>query len=470
MAPGRKASAHCRAAPPGRPEPTERPAAIFESDVNAPSPSPISPPHPGQQPIRKLLAAWLRLWPLTPTGLALTVLAGAALASGRREMDLVLTLAGTFGLLLIAALGLAALTVRLLFGRILRRAVEGEVHIDAIEGRTSLTGLEMPRRRWWLSAEPQWVVEQPAAVVELRKGRRTLRESVRPADRGLGEQIAREFRVSDIFGLWRFPGRVHSHGRWRVMPNQGRFDAARIESSLASGDLLAHPWGPARGDRVDSRPHTRSDPARLILWKVYARSRELLVRTPETARSPDQRPLLYLVTGDDDNPAAGLVSLIIDSGLLGQDFRFATDGSPQPVADPQEALEAVARSAAHRSRGGIDLPVALTPPGVGPDDPVVLVCPARPGPWLPLVTAELAANPARFFLFVVGDVAPDPPVRSRWQRWLLEAPPSTGLSRQTWMETARQLATTGAACVAADRRSGDLIALTAETAGLERSA
>ncbi|MDQ7088547.1 MAG: DUF58 domain-containing protein [Acidobacteriota bacterium] len=386
-------------------------------------------------------------------------------------MDLVLTLAGTFGLLLMGVVGLATLAVRVLFARTLARSLaETPGNLEGIEGRALATGLELPRRRWWLAAEPEWTLHRPPADVKIHKGRRTLREYARPADRGRGEGLRREYRVEDLFGLWRLKGRADSDGPWRVLPDLGGFDAARLESSLASGDLLSHPWGPARGDLVDARSYTRSDPARLILWKVYARSRELLVRAPETARSPERQPLIYLVAGDGDNPAAALMRLIIESGLFGAGVRFAADGRPTPVEDRAAAIEAVALSAAHRNRGGVDLAAALGHPLIGSDDPVVLVCPALEGGWTRPVIRHLEADPGRFFVFVAADVAPDPPPRTRWQRWMLLPDPPAGLPRPSWLAMARRLAGTGASCVAADRRSGELLALSGGHATLGRTA
>lgn len=375
-------------------------------------------------------------------------------------MDLVLTLAGAFTLVVLVALASSALIARFVFGvRLARQCRAAAGDLSGVEGEVLISGLAVPNSPWPLLATPSWRVVHPPVDTEIEVSRRKLREILRPRDRFLADEIVREYSIEDLFGLWCFGGRVRVSGRVRALPNPGRLAASDLESCLVSGDLITHPLGAAKGDLVDQRPYTRSDPARLILWKVYARSRELFVRTPEPSRSPENRPLTYLVAGAEDRAAAATARLLVDSGLLGDEARLATDGSPRAETETGAILDAIASSVSHRQRGGGDLVAALEEPEVSPEDPVLLICPATRGSWTEIVLGVIRRQPSRFLVLCAGDVhAPSRPSPA-WTRWVLRQEDEAGLSRATWLATARLLATTGTRTVAVDRRSGEVLAI-----------
>ncbi len=269
-------------------------------------------------------------------------LGAGALWQGRLRIDLILTLAGLWTLLLLAVLGLAAWTASLVFARDLRLAImRAPEQLAGTEASALTSGVCVPRRFWPLAAEPRWHLATPPGEIHTRREGTWRIELLRPNERGLDEKLVREICCEDLLALWRFRRRVDSRTLLRVLPNPGELDAARIQACLASGDLLAHPLGRPRGDRVDTRLYTRSDPARLILWKVYARSRELLVRAHEASRTPDARPLVYLVSSDADGAAAATARVLLDSGILGEGARFAADGQPTPVEQADAASELI---------------------------------------------------------------------------------------------------------------------------------
>lgn len=405
------------------------------------------------------MRALARRWPLTPAGLALLVLASAALAEGRRSMDLVLTLAGSWGLVVLVLAGAAAALSAASAARRLRRALaDPPQELTTLAGTASTTGLRWRPARIPLAARPLWLWAAPAGRVRLLAAGPELVEQVVLPERGRAAEIVRELSAEDVLGLWRFRLRLREPRTVLVEPDPGRVSGTDVAACLASGDLLSHPFGKTVGDPVDARPYTRSDPARLILWKVFARSRELMVRTAEPARAPDRRPVLYLVAGPGDEPAAGTARALWDSGLLGEHARFAADGRPAPTREPEAVREALAGSIAHREHGGGDLATLLADDAVDADDPVVVVCPVGDGPWRAPVAAAVAREPERFVVVAAGDAGPAAEPAPRWQRWIVRpgAPRPHERPFGEMVREAAALAATGARTVLVDRRSGRL--------------
>ncbi|UCF67264.1 MAG: DUF58 domain-containing protein [Acidobacteriota bacterium] len=389
-------------------------------------------------------------------------MSGAAVFWGRKQQDLVQSLAGSWGLVLLVLSGLLTLGAAIRFRRDLARAsseAAARGALESAEHQPMMTGLTLRRRRWPLVAPPSLRWSAPAAAAEWTASDGELAERVRLNERGLHGELERVCWLEDVFGLWRFTMRRRQARPVLSLPNTGRLTAADIAACLAYGDLLPHPYGRPIGDRSDFRTYNRSDPARLILWKVYARTRELMVRIPETARSPQQQPLVYLVAGPNDNAAAGLARLLMESGILGPGARLAADGTSTPVSEAPAVREAIAISRQHRQRSGHDLATSLADPGVAPDDPVVIVCPAIDRDWHPLVLRELGADPGRFVVLAAGDAAQFRPPQTRWQRWLFHAVPERRASEAQMIRALRPVVASGCRAALADRRSGRVVGL-----------
>jgi hypothetical protein len=197
----------------------------------------------------------------------------------------------------------------------------------------------------------------------------------------------------------------------------------------------------------------------MILWKVYARSRELMVRTPEPARAPERAPLVYLVSGPGDGAAAGAARVLAEGRLLREGAWLAADGTPEPVCDPEAALDAIAYSGSFRERGGMHLEAAMDAAAGRGLDGVVLICPARPGAWAAAVESALARSPGRFLILAADDASQPRPVRPSWQRALIRDAALEGPTFEQMIRWATRWERRGARTVVADRRSGRLQAL-----------
>ena len=94
-------------------------------------------------------------------------------------------------------------------------------------------------------------------------------------------------------------------------------------------DGLPDNGGRPDGDRMEIRPYTPGDSVRDIMWKGFARNRQLNVRLPERSVAFDDKACAYLVSGVGDEAASALARLTLECGLLGDDWRFGAD-SPSP--------------------------------------------------------------------------------------------------------------------------------------------
>lgn len=363
---------------------------------------------------------WVRtavdLFPFTLLGL---LCAGGATLSllyyGIRRIDLVLLVIGGVGLVLAALTLITTVPAAIVTWRRLRRLPEGEpLRLEC--GFHARTGLRV-RRLWWMPfAKFSWSWKSPGASVRLVRERWDLVEEIVPDRRGLSDEIVRRVEVGDSFGLTRIAFTVRQKRTVRFAPSVGALRTMHIVRSIAGGEDISHPEGPATGERVDMRHYTPGDPIRFVLWKVFARSRQLLVRTPERAISPVRQTVAYLVAGDGDEPAAGAARMAVDSGALGSEWVFGADGNDLVAKSATQALELLARSAhtapGARGAGLKDFLTRSTPASVGR---AVVFVPAKAGPWLDKVVAAVRARSGtnlpysgvEFVVCVDGIVRPD---------------------------------------------------------------
>ena len=250
--------------------------------------------------------AWRVPFPFTLRGtliVALTVylLAGPA----RADADIV---AATTGY------SLAALLIILLIGTVLqgvalRRKVLLEInHGAAVErfesGRSTTIVLKLPRISifpgFLLSIRPRFA----SPLIELPEFRLTgsadasryLTYQVTFPHRGIWkiQQVAVQF--GDQLGLtqlrWDLFGESIQRRFMVHPPMESGMTLPVISSCERPGDLLTHTHE-RHGDPFDIRQYHPSDGARRILWKVFARSGELVSRHPEASMTPEGQVVLF---------------------------------------------------------------------------------------------------------------------------------------------------------------------------------
>jgi hypothetical protein len=340
------------------------------------------------------LSRAIDVFPITPLGLL--VLAGAAFALfayGLRRVDLVLLMMGGIGLALGALSLLAVVGAAIGLYLSLRKRGGGDtLRLEC--GFPARTGFSTSTLWFVPLVKVSWTWESPEARVKLVTFRRRHHEEITPTRRGMHETIVRRFEVSDAFGLMRVAFRVTEARPSRFAPSVGALRQMHVVRSVAGGDSLSHPAGPPEGERADMRHYAPGDPIKFVLWKVFARTRQLVVRTPERAISPVRQTVAYLVAGDGDEPAAGAARVAVDSGALGSEWVLGADGNDVVARSPAQAMEVLARSAhASSAQQGAGLSHFLdtATPGGRAGRAVVFV-PAVPGPWLERVTAAVRAR------------------------------------------------------------------------------
>lgn len=403
-----------------------------------------------QSPFAAALRRIVDLIPPTPLGLLLAAGAWAGLKLFAFEaMDLVwlvlgygvLAIAGTSLLLVLAATARIALALR---GLPDAQALSLQTEAFARTGFTlpPLTFVPLVRLRWqWLS---------PSAE-ERRLSNTGYAEEVRFAHRGEHNKERRRIIIEDVFGLARIGLVADANQTLRVAPHPGAYGQLALWASFASGDDLSHPLGRPDGDRIDLRPYAPGDPARFIHWKVFSRTRTLVVRKPERALSESKRTLAYLISGEDDEASAAAASVAVQNGSLGNEWLFGTDASAA-TSDPEAALSAIIASGqTPPDEGGTGLARFLTAAQAQGPASLVLFVPAAPGPWLQHVGGALRNHRSPVKVFVGFDA---PTSRSsKWTRFFVE-PNEDGSSPEALEAVLQHLQSLRVEAHAIDRRSG----------------
>jgi hypothetical protein len=316
----------------------------------------------------------------------------------------------------------------------------------------SLRFVPLVRCRW------SWVAPAEAEVLAIPQGGRQA-EEVTPTARWRTDRIERRLVVEDVLGLMRVGWRHEQRAPMCVLPNVGQLRQLPVIRALAGGEDLPLPLGEPVGDRVDYRRYAPGDPLRTVLWKTFARTRQVMVRTPERAIAPAQRTVVYLVAAPWDEPAAAAARVAIEMGILGVNGRFGTDGQPAAgTGDPDVALEWIAGSAAARERAGADLAAFLRDAErLGRVRGIVFV-PAAPGSWLDRVAGVVAGRRRMLDVVVATDgVALE--ARSWLRRLLLQGAGARALARAELDDTIHRLLRAGVEPIIVERHTGKVYGL-----------
>jgi hypothetical protein len=373
--------------------------------------------------MRRLASRVRDLCPLTLPGLLLLGLAALALRHwGMGRLDLVVLAATVLGggvLLLLAALVVIAALVLSLR---LRRLPAG-APLAADCGSPLATGFRFPFPRWLPLLEVGWRWNNPRRVeVVATRDLGGLAEVVTAERRGRAEQVVRRVTVGDVTGLTAVTLTTSSATTVSFAPRCGALARLPLLEGLIAGDDLPDPRGGPFGDPIDMRRYAHGDSPRFILWKVYARSRKLLVRVPERALAVRTRTCAYLVAGPGDEPSAALARASLELGLLGEGWRFGADGSRATASNRDEALDALVASGDADPRGPTGLAPFLDRAARDGYAHCLLFVPPGPGPWLDTVPATVARTALRtVVLTAVDGVAADTPRPAWWRRLFLEA-------------------------------------------------
>ena len=139
--------------------------------------------------------------------------------------------------------------------------------------------------------------------------------------------------MQDVLGLCQLSWQLGQRVRCRALPQLHAIKQLPLLRSLTAEDGIPNPSGQPEGDRMEIRPYAPGDSIKNIMWKVYARSRQLNVRLPEHSVFQSKRTIAYLLTSDNDEAAAAVARVALQSGALGEDWAFGADGHEKPISE-----------------------------------------------------------------------------------------------------------------------------------------
>ncbi|MBK8013710.1 MAG: DUF58 domain-containing protein [Deltaproteobacteria bacterium] len=390
------------------------------------------------------------LFPLTPLGLFVACASlGSYALFAVPHLDYVLQVVSAIGFGLVAVMMVSTILGAWLTARTLQKSPAGSSEPISFEARRGFgRGLRVRRLRWMPALEVSWRWMNPSGVavhLEVAEDRRFLNGRVEALGRAYGDRIERRLVVEDSFGLTRICFRHWEARSVEIFPWSGALRGGVFLRTLIAGDEVAHPAGSLAGERVDLRRYAVGDPLRLVLWKVYARSGQLVVRTAERTVAPRVRVLGYLVAAPGDEPAAAAAQVAIESGRMGESWVFGADGEPGGSTTVPEARRRVIRSVAARNTGdGSAAGLRAFVDGQQGPEPsrLVVFAPAMAGAWTLAVKEVARRVPTLVLLATDGLLEPSSKELSRWAKakakvthWLKTPEALEGGQRQSHDQT-----------------------------------
>ncbi|RLB57409.1 MAG: hypothetical protein DRJ42_00280 [Deltaproteobacteria bacterium] len=379
---------------------------------------------------------------------------------GKQRMDVVLLVACSAGL------GLVAISVVsvMLFAIALRfraRRLVAATELTLETGRLTPTGWVLPTFGYLPLVAVRWEWEYPEefTVDPVRKLFRR-EERIRASRRGRHRGVRRRVVVEDVFRLARVAFRVDDPVAIEVRPHPGRLGRMEPLTAFAGGDDAPHPMGIDDGDRTDLRRYAPGDPARFIHWKVFARTRKLVVRVPERALSTARRTAAYFVAGPEDEASAGAARVAVERGALGRDWVFGADGAATDADNVADAVSLIVGSAVDGSGGasgegqGAGLAAFVARAERSGPAALVVFAPLTKGPWIDAVHQLAARRPGGLRVVIGVDGLVPAPDRGPLARLLTRAGPVEGSSAEVLNSTLRALGHARVDVVVYDRPTG----------------
>jgi hypothetical protein len=405
---------------------------------------------------RLMQGAWAVLgWvPVTPLGLG-TAVALAALIKwvAVPRQDQVLWTLAIGGLVYQAAAILAVLVTGLWLRLRPQGTSTGPMTAEA--GAPFQTGYSPGLATWnpLTRVEITWVAAKDA-VVQLVSRRFKTVEEVTARGRMTAGRVERRFIVGDIAHLARVRfvwGRDESI---TVRPSRGAAGRLNPAAQFVSGDQIGHPEGKPEGELIEMRRYTPGDPLKLVLWKLYARTGRLMVRTPERSFSLTEATRAYLVAGAGDEAAAGIARAWVEAGGLGVGSAFGADGRPGSARTAIDALDRVVHSVTARDRGAEGLAEFLVEGDRSGVRGCILFVPSCPGGWVDATVAAIGGRRGAIRVSVGVDGLRHRGAASRAVRLLTRRDDGPEADVDKVMEVVERLASAGAEVCVIDRSSG----------------
>ena len=409
----------------------------------------------------------IALFPLTLQGLITLLLTAYALQEyGYGAMDLI-----------VFSLAICALTILIfsLFcsvvsGVFIQRRVRISLDqlassIEPIKveaGYPNETGFLLPALNYFPLVKLSWRVIYPDFVetrIRVAPDGKLLEEII-PEKRCKTKHVTRLFTVSDVLGFCRYSWQQKQDISCSALPKINTVKPLPLLRSLTAEDGIPNPSGDPDGDRMEIRPYVPGDSVRNIMWKVYARNRQLNVRLAEKSVFHSNRTVAYLLSSDNDEAAAAAARVALETGALGDDWAFSADGSEIPAKTLPAALDAIAKSRAIDKPLGYGLDEFLTKSAGQAGAHCIVFAAAEFAPWFEQLKKTISRFPGRFSLVLATDGFKETEQLKLWQRLLLQDDPTTdkgneiGGSRADLLKLLTALGQLVESTVVVDRKTG----------------
>jgi len=404
------------------------------------------------------------LFPLTVQGLITLLLTAYALrVYGYGSMDLVV-----FSLAICAlSILIFSLFCSVVGGIFIQRRIRGSVArlaggaepVKLEAGYPNESGFALPALNYFPLVKLSWQVIYPDFIetrVRVSSSGELVEELV-PAKRCKTEHITRLFTVSDVLGFCRYSWREKQTIACTALPRTNTVKPLPLLRSLTAEDGIPNPSGDPDGDRMEIRPYVPGDSVRNIMWKVFARSRQLNVRLAEKSVFHSNRTVAYLLSSEYDEAAAAVARVALESGALGDDWAFSADGTGAPAESLPAALDAIARSRAIETPFSYGLDDFIERAAGQSGAHCIVFAAAEFAPWFDQLKRTLSRFPGRFSLVLATDGFREAEQARLWQRLLLKdeaAAPAEAGSRADLLKLLTDLGQLVESTVVVDRKTG----------------
>ncbi|TFH74640.1 DUF58 domain-containing protein [Gammaproteobacteria bacterium LSUCC0112] len=376
--------------------------------------------HPFQQCLSDVLhrlyvrAQRLFTWfPFTVTGVAVTLVCVLALQGfGYGRMDLVIFALTICGLSIVGSSVLMVTLSGVMLRLRIRSAMQTQTYppLSAEAGFPNVSGFVLPDWSWLPLMSLDWQVVSPEGLLTINRAdpeTGLLEEEITPAQRCLSTTVTRRFVLRDVLGLCQFSWQETSPAHWQILPLTGKLRTLPVLRSMDAEDGIPNPAGLPEGDRMDIRRYAPGDSTRDILWRVYARNRHLNVRLAERSVFYAERTLAYLITGPQDEAAAGVARFAVSHGALGSPWVFGADGSDYVASTATSALPLIAGSRKPGQQNPYGLEEFLRNQGqqsnAGAHSACIIFAPATQGPWVEQLQHTLTRFAGPFTVVLAAD-------------------------------------------------------------------
>ena len=255
--------------------------------------------------------------------------------------------------------------------------------------------------------------------IRARKGTAQLEEIV-PNKRCKVKHVIREFSLSDVLGFCRYSWIQKQSLNFTALPQTNSLRAIPQLLSLNAEDGLSNPFGKPEGDRMEIRQYVPGDSIRDVMWKVYARTRQLNVRLAEKSVLHDTQTVAYLLSSEQDEAAAAIARMSLETGALGEDWTFGADGCNHPCKDLKSALDAVAKSRAIGVTHEYGLDKFIQVAASKSSTYCIIFAAAEIAPWLPKVLSTVSSFPNGFSIVLATDGFTGVKERKIWEDLLFK--------------------------------------------------